>query len=104
MENKFTMTQEQNIFFAKRNLVDSLWKSANLEGIAITFQETQAIYDGGNVARLRLDEIVTINNLKHSWQFVLSSIENEINFNYIASIHSLVGSNLVEAPRKNESI
>ena len=45
MENKFMLTQEQNIFFAKRNIVDSLWKSANLEGIAITFPETQKIYD-----------------------------------------------------------
>lgn len=100
MIDKFNLTKEQNIFFAKRNIVDSLWKSANLEGIAVTFPETQAIYDGGNVSHLRLDEIVTINNLKHAWQFMLSTVENEVDFNYISSIHSLVGSNLVEAPGK----
>lgn len=101
MQDKFNLTQEQNVFLAKRNIVDSLWKSANLEGIAITFPETQAIYDGGNVSHLRLDEIVTINNLKHAWQFVFSTINSNINFNYISSVHSLVGSNLVESPRKN---
>lgn len=90
MEDKFNLTQEQNMFLAKRNIVDSLWKSANLEGIAITFPETQAIYDGGNVEHLRLDEIVTINNLKHAWQFVLSGVEKEIDYNYISSVHSLV--------------
>lgn len=100
MKDKFNLTQEQNIFLAKRNIVDSLWKSANLEGIAITFPETQAIYDGGNISRLRVDEIVTINNLKHAWQFMLASIKDEIDFNYISSIHSLVGSNLVESPGK----
>lgn len=100
MENKYKLTQEQNIFLAKRNIVDSLWKSANLEGIAITFPETQKIYDGGNIGRLRIDEIVTINNLKHAWQFMLSTINADIDYNYISSIHSLVGSNLVETPGK----
>lgn len=100
MIDKFNLTQSQNIFFAKRNIVDSLWKSANLEGIAITFPETQAIYDGGNIFHLRVDEIVTINNLKHAWQFLLATIDSEINYNYISSVHSLVGSNLVESPGK----
>lgn len=104
MENKYNLTQEQNIFFAKRNIVDSLWKSANLEGIAITFPETQKIFDGGNIDHLRVDEIVTINNLKHAWQFLLSTIKSEVDFNYISSIHSLVGSNLVESPRKNKNL
>ena len=46
MKNKFTLTQEQNIFVAKRNIVDYIYKSANLEGIHVTFPETQAIFDG----------------------------------------------------------
>ena len=45
MENKFNLTREQNIFVAKRNIVDYIWKSANLEGIGVTYPETQAIYD-----------------------------------------------------------
>lgn len=98
--DKFNMTQEENVFFAKRNIVDSIWKSANLEGIAITFPETQDVYDGLNVAHLRIDEIQTINNLKHAWNFVLSSINADLDFNYISSIHSLVGANLVDTPGK----
>lgn len=98
--DKYNMTQEENIFLAKRNVVDSIWKSANLEGIAITFSETQAILDGQNVSRLRIDEIQTINNLKHAWQFLLNSIEAEIDFNYISSIHSLIGANIVDSAGK----
>lgn len=100
MQDKYKMTLETNIFLAKRNIVDSMWKSANLEGIAITFTETQAIYDGMNIAKFRIDEIQTVNNLKHAWEYILATIESEINFNYISSINSLVGSNLIESPGK----
>lgn len=100
MKDKFNLTQEQNVYLAKRNVIDTIWKSANLEGIAITFPETQKIYEGGNIEHLRVDEIVTINNLKHAWQFLLNSINNTIEFNYISSIHGLVGSNLVDSPGK----
>lgn len=96
MQDKYKMTREQAIFLAKRNVVDYIWKSAHLEGIDVTFPETQQIYDGGNVGRLRVDEIVTINNLKHAWQFILSTIEQKADFNYLCSINALVGSNLVE--------
>lgn len=96
MQNKYNMNLEQNIFVAKRNIVDYIWKSAHLEGIDVTFPEIQKIYDGGNVGRLRLDEIVTINNLKHAWQFILSTIEQEIDFKYLCSINALVGSNIIE--------
>ena len=33
-EKKYSMTQEENVFWAKRNLVDYIWKSANLEAIS----------------------------------------------------------------------
>ena len=33
MENKYNMTQKDNIYLAKRLLVDSIYRSANLEGI-----------------------------------------------------------------------
>lgn len=96
MQDKYNMTQEQNIFLAKRNIVDSIWRSSHIEGIDVTYSETQKLYDGVNVARLRLDEIQTINNLKHAWLFVLNSISLENNLNLLKTINSLVGSNLVD--------
>lgn len=69
LKDKYNMTTEENVLYAKRNMVDSIWKSANLEGISVTFSEVQAIYDGANVGHLRIDEIQAINNLKHAWQF-----------------------------------
>ncbi len=37
MEAKYHMTREENIFVAKRNIVDYIWKSARLEGLAVTY-------------------------------------------------------------------
>ena len=96
MEDRYNMTKEQNIFLAKRNIVDSIWRSSHIEGIDVTFPETQQIFDGGNVARLRIDEIQTINNLKHAWLYILNSIDEPENLNLLKSINSLVGTNLVD--------
>lgn len=96
LKDKYNMTQEQNIFLAKRNIVDSIYKSSHIEGIDITFPETQKIFNGGNVSKLRIDEIQTINNLKHAWMFVLNSINNKNDLNLLKLINSIVGSNLVD--------
>lgn len=42
MQTKYHMTKEENIFLAKRNIVDYIWKSANLEGIGITYPDAHA--------------------------------------------------------------
>ena len=43
MKNRYQMTVEDNIFFARRIIVDSIYQQANLEGIAVTFAQTQDI-------------------------------------------------------------
>lgn len=96
--DKYNMTMEENILYAKRNIVDTIWKSANLEGISVTFPETQAIFDGINVGHLRIDEIQAINNLKHAWQYIVFSMNAEMNLKFIESIHAFVGANIVEQP------
>ena len=65
MKNKFNLTREQNVFVAKRNIVDYIWKSANLEGIGVTYSEIQAIYDGGIVNGLTVDKIIAISTRKN---------------------------------------
>ena len=90
MEDKYTLTREQNVFIAKRNIVDYIWRSANLEGIAVTYPETQAIYDGGVVNGLIVDNIITINNLKYAWQFILENKDIDCDYNALCYIHKLV--------------
>ncbi len=95
MENKFNLTREQNVFIAKRNIVDYIWKSANLEGIGVTYPETQAIYDGGIVNGLTVDNIIAINNLKYAWQFILENDDINYDFNFLTHLHKLTCDKLV---------
>lgn len=95
MKNKFYLTREQNVFVAKRNIVDYIWKSANLEGIGVTYPETQAIYDGGIVNGLTVDKIIAINNLKYSWQFILENGEMVYDFKMLCHLHKLTCDKLV---------
>lgn len=90
MKDKFQLTQKENIFLAKRNIVDSIWKSANLEGINITFPETNAIYEKLKVKEVDISEVNTILNLKHAWKEILSTIDEELNLEYICKIHNEV--------------
>ena len=95
MNDKFNLTREQNVFIAKRNIVDYIWKSANLEGIEVTYQETQAIYDGEIVNGLTVNNIIAICNLKNAWQFILENADINYDFNLLCHIHKLVADRLV---------
>ncbi len=95
MKDKFELTREQNVFIAKRNIVDYIWKSANLEGIGVTYPETQVIYDGGVVNGLTVNKIIAINNLKYAWQFILENEDIEYDYKLLCQIHKLVADKLV---------
>ena len=95
MKDKFNLTREQNVFVAKRNIVDYIWKSANLEGIGVTYPETQVIYNGGIINGLTVDEVIAINNLKYAWAFILENDGIDYNFNYLCHIHKLICDKLV---------
>ena len=60
---KYSMTVEDNILWAKRNLIDSIWKSANREGIAVTYPDTQVICEGMSVAGYSIEEINAVHDL-----------------------------------------
>lgn len=96
MENKFSMSVEENIFLAKRNIIDNIYKSAKLEGIAVTFPQTEAICNGVSVGNLKVDDIVAINNLKHAWNFLFDTMNYpEVDFAYICKINKIIGANLI---------
>lgn len=98
--DKYQLTVEENIFLAKRNIVDSIYKESKLEGIAITFPETNEIYEGRAVAGMSVDDIVKVNNLKHAWGFVLDTIEYPIDLRYIRQLSQIIGDKIV--PRAGE--
>ena len=59
---------------AKRMLVDSIWKSANLEGLGTNFPKTEAILANAPTTT-KTEEVLFVINMKRAWQFLLDNLE-----------------------------
>lgn len=93
MEDKYNMTLEQNVFLAKRNIVDNVYANARMEGLNITFPQTQTILDGVNVQELKLDDIQCVLNLRDAWRYVINNIEEEFGLEFVCKINEHVARN-----------
>lgn len=93
MKDKFNLTLEENVFLAKKQLVSSIYMGAKIEGLNVTFPETQTILDGVNVPNVKLDEINTILNLRDAWKYVLDNIKEEVTLDFILKVNSYVSRN-----------
>ena len=87
MKNKYNMLKEENIFFAKRKLVDNIYKSANLEGIAVTFADTISFVNNVNTGKISVDDMLKLKGLKDGWEFILNTIDDVLTIDYIKKIH-----------------
>jgi Fic family protein len=93
MQDKFKMTQEQNVFLAKRKIVDCVYNSAKLEGCNVTFPETQTILDGVNVGSVTLDDMQTILNLRDAWRFLLPTVTQPFSLDYLRKLNGHISRN-----------
>ena len=91
-ETELNPKVELNIDFAKRHLVDTIYKQAILEGVATTFADTESIIEGGKVSNMTSEDIMKIVNLKHAWEFILNKnvILSETNFGLLCQINKFV--------------
>jgi len=92
IEKELSEKVQQNIDFAKRHLVDTIYKQAILEGIATTFADTESIIEGGKVNNMTSEDILKIVNLKHAWEFILNKnvILSDTNFALLCEINKMV--------------
>lgn len=81
------------IEMAKRLIVDSIWRSANLEGLGTTFPKTEAILENKPVNTSR-DEVLFIVNMKSAWSFLLDNVSYENNLMFLRHLNKLVGESL----------
>ena len=73
------MDMQKNLLLAKKYMVESIFRAANVEGIGVTFPETQAICDGMSVGGHKIEEIEAVVDLKHAWQWRFEHLMAEIN-------------------------
>ena len=81
-----------NIDLARRNMVESIYKQAKLEGVATTYSDTETIVNGGKVKDMTATDIAKVVNLKHAWEFILSEgvISYPTNYAILAQINEIV--------------
>lgn len=94
-EDELIPDRDRSVELAKRLLIDSIWKTANIEVDGITFPDTQEIFDGRAPAGMAVDDIVTVNNIKHAWQFLLGNVDYPIDWQYVSEYNRIVGEGLV---------
>lgn len=85
----YNMTQEENIFCAKRVLVDSIYKQANLEGIGVTFADTVDILNNVNVSSVSPNDISKVCCLRDGWKYLFNNIQNPVDLVFLEDIHEL---------------
>lgn len=82
----------RNIDFAKKHLVDTIYKQAILEGIATTLSDTETIVENGKINNMSSEDILKVVNLKHAWEFILNKnvIMSKTDYNILCTINKLV--------------
>lgn len=78
------------IEMAKRMLVDSIWKSANLEGLGTTFPKTEAILANAPTTT-KTEEVLFVINMKRAWQFLLDNLEYDNSIMLLREYDKIVG-------------
>ena len=81
-----------NVALARRNMVDSIYKQAMLEGVATTYSDTETIVNGGKVSNMTAIDISKVVNLKRAWEFILSNgvITYPTNYAVLCQINAIV--------------
>ena len=84
------MTKEQGVFLANRNMAEYVFNGVKLSGCNITLVETQMILKGENVGHLSLRDIQRILNMRYAWNYMLATLENVFDLDYLREVNKYV--------------
>lgn len=91
-----TTDRRTAVELAKRLLVDSIWRTAKIEVDGVTFPDTQEIFDGRAPEGMSVDDIVTVNNIKRAWRFLLENIDYPADWQYIREYNRIIDARGIE--------
>ena len=92
IDEEVTQIVNKNIDFAKRNLTNTIYKQAILEGVVTTLSDAENMIEGGKVNNMTSEDVLKIVNLKHAWEFILNKnvIISKTDYNTLCMINRLV--------------
>lgn len=92
-EDRFHLTPEQSLFLAKKKWDENIYCGMKMENRAVTFPQMQTILNGVNVPNVQLDDIQAILNMRDAWKFLLSTINEEVTFDYWCKLNEYIARN-----------
>ena len=91
--DKYELTREESIFLAKKKWDENIYCGMKMENRAVTFPQTKTILGGVNVAGVQLDDIQAILNMRDAWRYLLSSIDEPVNVEYMCKLNEFIARN-----------
>ena len=88
--DKYNLTREENVFVAKKYLKDSVYRSAHLEGMAVTFPQTEAILEDAVVNNVSAKDVAKVIELRDAWKYVLNNLDEELDLKYLEDLHEII--------------
>lgn len=82
--------RDKAIDMAKRLITDSIWKSANLEGLAMSYPKVSAMLENAPT-KTTMEEVLFIVNMKRAWQFLLDNLEYPNSLSIIREFNRIAG-------------
>ena len=90
LADKYNLTREENIFVAKKYLKDSVYRSAFLEGMAVTFPQTEAILENAAVSNVPPKDVAKVIGLRNAWEYLLDNLDTPLNLKYLEDLHEII--------------
>ena len=90
LKDKYNLTRDENIFVAKKYLKDSVYRSAFLEGMAVTFPQTEAILENAVVNNVSAKDVAKVIELRDAWEYVLNNLDLELDLKYLEDLHEII--------------
>ena len=82
------------VYLAKRMLVDSIYRSANVEGLGTTFPDTHCIINNIKT-NTTYEETSFIIGMKRGWKYILDNIGSPNDLVFIENLHEVCCKSLV---------
>ena len=91
--DKFHLTPEQSVFFAKKKWDENVYCGMKMENRAVTFPQTRTILNGVNVPNVQLDDIQAILNMRDVWKFLFATVSDPVTIAYFCKLNELIARN-----------
>lgn len=90
MDNRIELCKS----YAKRSIVDIIYRATVVEGLGTTYLKTERILENLPVNTTR-EEMCFVLNMKHAYEFIFNTLTEPTDIMYIRELHKILGENLI---------